>query len=216
MTDEQPIVVGEKKKGTDTRRVKVLLGVAALVLVGSQVVPRLVAGGGGGSDERPGPAPAASPTPSTTSTTEPAPPAGSTKNPFQARLASATSPAGGESSAPADGDAGVTDPGPTDPGSTATDPPVTGPGADGGSSAATLPPTLSTLGVRISVVEVDAPGGPVDARIRVDDTVYDAVVNGTFAGSGRLVSVDVPNRCASFVYGSHTAVRLCEGEETVL
>jgi hypothetical protein len=52
-------------------------------------------------------------------------------------------------------------------------------------------------------------------RARVDDAIYEAALNQSFAGSFRVAGLDVPSRCGSFVFGDRQ-IALCEGEEAIL
>jgi len=209
----------------DRRRVLVLAGVAAAVVLAILVLPGLLFGGGGGDTDAAF-LPPPSPTPTTVTDGRDVPETGalfSDKNPFAPLVADI--PAGDPNADGATTDTtlppGDVNAQPVEPFPTVEPLPPDGeqPPPDGGGSegeaetpTTTAPPRQPD---RVALIEVfsDASGNPV-ATLRVNDVVHQVGEGADFAGSYRVLSLDLRTRCASLLFGDDR-FGLCEGEETL-
>lgn len=220
----EPIIVGGKKP--KNRRLTVLAGIAAALILGLVVLPGMLFGGDGGSVDNAFPPPSSVPTtvptgPPPTETFEPF----SAKNPFRPLVVltsgTGTTPPGDTATTstipPAD-DGGefiddfdddgfpIDDGGSTDGGST-----------DGGSqtTSTTAPPPPPRQPDRVSLLEVYTdPSGRVIASIRVNDTTYQVGEGENFARSYRVLDLDTGTRCGQFLFGDDR-FNLCEDDEVL-
>lgn len=222
MAETEPVVVGPAPVGRN-RRILVLAGVAAALLLAVVVLPGLLFG----SDD-PEADPFATPTPGgTTTTTTPIDAPEETfevftnKNPFEPLVAVAA--------APSDQPPPVVDtptttivvddggfPFPVDEGGSGEPQPsgeAEGEG-DGDTTTTTAPPPPPRQQDRVSLLEVftDA-GGQVVASVRVNDTTHQVAEGDEFAGSYRVLDLNIETRCAQLLFGDDR-FGLCEGEET--
>jgi hypothetical protein len=200
--DAEPVIaVGGANKKNDAKRIKVLVGVAAAVLVLALGVPHLMGGSGSSSVGSVASEPVA-PTKATTTTTSTTAVPVATRDPFGPVAGVVTAAA----VAPTVVTAGQTT---TTPGSTTAAPSATPPAP----APTTTAPSNAPRPIRVSLLEVD--DGPT-AVVRVDDTVVsDLAVNDTFLGSYRIVSLDRVAQCGVIIYGDQR-VDLCQGDEAVL
>lgn len=208
-----------------SKRLYVLLGVAAALLLVAVVLPKLLFSGGEPVEDLSAPV-----LPTASTGTPPPPPAApapagtepvetfevfTTKNPFTPLVASEpivetpafSPPAPSGEAAPV-----ATTPAPAPAPTPAPAPSVTAPtpdpvGASGGSATAPRPQQ------RVAVLEVftDAAGAP-RASVRVNDTVYDVGQGERFATSYQVVELAVDEGCGQFLFGDDR-FRVCEGEE---
>jgi hypothetical protein len=217
----EPILVGDGPRGN--RRMFVLVGIAAAVLVGVVVLPGVLFGGGGsGSTQFNGALPHALGTGTSTTTAPGTVPETfekfSRNNPFQPLVD--TGPAagtGGVTTGPGATSPPLTDLAGTSPGIGPTSP---GSGSDGSSPpppAATGAPTTTTVPPRrtdrVMLLEVFRDQSDrVVARVRVNDTSYQVGAGDDFDRSYRVVSLDIVRRCGSFLFGDER-FDMCEGDE---
>ena len=183
-------------------------GVLVLLLLFFVVLPNLFGGGGGGGGGTAVQPPLARP--SVTTTTRPSGVAPSesfevfnTKNPFTPLVTPAG--AGGTTGTTVAG-GGTTGGGTTGGGTTATTV-AGGGGAAGG--AATAPRQTQ----QVALLNVYQKSGKTVADVRVNNTVYTALVPGqTFATNYKVVSLS--GKCGTFLFGDER-FQLCEGEEVL-
>ena len=182
-------------------------GGVLLLLFFFLILPNLFGGGGGGGGTAIQPPLAR---PSVTTTTRPSS-AGTpesfevfnTKNPFIPLVGPAGG--GGATTASTVAGGGTTGGGTTGGGTSATT--VAGGGAAGGSATA---PRQSQ---RVALLNVYTKNGKTVADVRVNDTVYTALVPGqTFATNYKVVSLS--GKCGTFLFGDER-FQLCEGEEVL-
>lgn len=217
--------------GGDKRRLKVLLGVAVVLVLLLVVVPKFL-GGGGGDDamddlDLGGPAAGAQPVgpaPVETAADE----LGITdsysdRDPFLPLITPEVAAPADDPALAAGSTSGEAVPVPPEGGTVVDDgtaagaadpvwlpvPPVTDPAPE----EPVAPPAPTPTSQRFAVLEVQrALDGRPSARVRVDDAVMDVIPVQDFAGSFRVLSVDVDTRCGQFLFGDVTFV-LCEGQE---
>jgi len=182
-------------------------GGVLLLLFFFLVLPNLFGGGGGGGGTAVQPPLAR---PSVTTTTRPSGGAPSesfevfnTKNPFTPLI----NPAGGGGTTGTTVAGGGTTGGGTTGGGTSATTVAGGGGAAGG--AATEPRRSQ----RVALLNVYTKNGKTVADVRVNDTVYTALVPGqTFATNFKVVSLQ--GQCGTFLFGDER-FQLCEGEEVL-
>lgn len=196
----------EKSQGGDRRRVMILLGIGVGLLLAAFLLPKVLFGG---SDEpetfdsstppvagsTPGAvtSPGGSSTGGSSTTTVPSDPLPesyevfATRNPFTPLVAPTTG-----------GATGTTVPGGT--GSGTSTPP------SGGGTEPRVQQSIALLDV------ARGSDGTSVATVTVDGVVYPVRVDQVFATNYKVVSIDLPGRCASFLLGDDPFT-LCAGEE---
>ena len=171
------------------------------------VLPNLFGGGGGGGGTAVQP-PLVRPSATTTTRPSGTPPSESfevfnTKNPFTPLV----NPAGGGGTTGTTVAGGGTTGGGTTGGGTSATTVAGGGGAAGG--AATEPRRSQ----QVALLNVYTKNGKTVADVRVNDTVYTALVPGqTFATNFKVVSLQ--GQCGTFLFGDER-FQLCEGEEVL-
>jgi hypothetical protein len=206
----EPIQIGAGNKKNDSKRVKVLLAIAAAALVGALLVSRLM-GGGASNDTFSLTTPSIAPTTTSTVPVAPSPSPSGLRDPF-------AKPAGIPTAvviAPTvvTGTVAATTAGTSTTPATPTASISTTPTTPTTVAAPTPLPTTTGGRVRVTLLEIDA--GPT-VNVRIDDQVVDGLaVNDTFLGSYRVVSLDVTAHCGVILYGDQR-LALCEGDEAVL
>lgn len=234
----ETIEIGEPRR--DNRRVLKLAGVAAVVILAIVVLPGLLFGGGGGGPSTEDAFPPVDP--GATTTTVPATPPAETFEPFTSKdpfepLIDVGPVVGG------DGDVGQSTPGTGDDTTDTTLPPfddddftfpddedgdddVTFPDEDAGGetevpdgedgTTTTAPPGPPPRQPdRVSLLEVFVDQSDrVVASVRVNDNTYQVGEGQDFAGSYRVLDLDISTRCGQFLFGDDR-FRLCEDEETL-
>jgi len=183
-------------------------GVVVLLLFFFVILPNLFGGGGGGGGTAVQPPLVR---PSATTTTRPAAGAPSesfevfnTKNPFTPLV----NPPG------AGGTTGTTVPGATTvPGGTTTGGGTTATTVAGGGGVTGGAATEPRQSQRVALLNVYQKNGKTVADVRVNDTVFTALVPGqTFAGNYKVVSLQ--GQCGTFLFGDER-FQLCKGEEVL-
>ena len=191
---------------SDSKRVKIMvgvLGVLALVFVGRMVL----SGGGGGSGKEENTSDTVATVPGLGEVPsrdgvgdggegESPPPdefdVFSTKNPFEPAIQVSspdTSPGSGTTTTTSGSDTG------------------------GGTTTSTAEPSFEPpVGATVALVDVYDEAGSARARVQVGSTVYTVGVGDEFATSYRVVSLDDP--CGQFLYGD-APFSLCEGEQVI-
>ena len=175
------------------------------------ILPNLFGGGGGGGGTTAQP-PLARPRATTTTLPRAGAPSESfevfnTKNPFTP-LVNPPGAGGTTGTTVAGGTTGTTTAGGTTTGGGTTG--TTAAGGGGASGGAATQPRQSQ---RVALLNVYQKNGKTVADVRVNDTVYTALVPGqTFATNYKVVSLS--GNCGSFLFGDER-FQLCEGEEVL-
>lgn len=203
------------------RRLTVLAGVGAALVLALLLGSKLMAGGGGddtatstsrsssrtasartGTSPQAAPAtPAAPQAPATAETFE----VFTTKNPFVA-LRTTTKAAPAPAARPTVSPAAVT----ATPAVATATPTATPAVATTGVQA--TEPSRSTI--RVAVLDVFTDGGRTVANVRVNDTVSKVGAGDAFATNFKVVSLDAATRCGRFLF-SDDQFQLCKGEEVL-
>ena len=221
----EPIVVGDAPTARN-RRILVLAGVAAALVLALVVLPGLLFGSGGDDDDFDFP-PVAQGVTTTTAVPEDAPAETfelfSDKNPFEPLVDVVPSVGDVGTSVDATTTTSIPDGGsfefPSE-GPTPTFPPDDGSGTGtGGETTSTTqagpPPPPPRQPDRVSLLEVFTDqGGQVVASIRVNDVTHQVGEGDEFATSYRVLDLDIGTRCAQLLFGDDR-FGLCEGEETL-
>jgi len=197
--------------GRQRAAVIAVAGVVLLLLFFFVILPNLFGGGGGGGGTAVQPPLVR---PSATTTTQPKAGAPSesfevfnTKNPFTP-LVNPPGAGGTTGTTVAGGTTGTTTAGGTTTGGGTTG--TTAAGGGGASGGAATQPRQSQ---RVALLNVYQKNGKTVADVRVNDTVYTALVPGqTFATNYKVVSLS--GNCGSFLFGDER-FQLCEGEEVL-
>jgi hypothetical protein len=210
----EPVVIGEPRPDRN-RRIVVLAGIAAVLVLAVVVLPGVLFGGGDGGDDEFDFPPVASP--STTTTAPGDAPAEtfetfSDTNPFTPLVE--LGPAPGDVVAPPD-DTATTIPLDDDGFTFPEDPDATFPPEDEGTTTSTTVGPPPRQPDRVSLLEVfTEPSGRIVASVRVNDSTHQVAEGDVFATSYRVLDLDIRARCGQFLFGDDR-FGLCEGEETL-
>lgn len=202
------------------RRVMVLGGIGAGLLVLALVASALVGGGGGSS-----PSSLTLPPSNLPQVTTPTTIAGSpdvetfevftTKNPFTP-LSGGTSAGAGSSVDMTSGSTSGTSTSGTSTSGTSTGTSTGTDGSSTGTSAGTASGGSSepARGQRVTLLDIFVSSGKTMANVRVDDTVYKVEEGEAFASRYRVISLSMAEDCGRFLFGDDQ-FRLCKGEQVL-